>query len=194
MKLNALVLPVQVIMVTLITLAVVIGMTRAEFQQPYYQNGFGLDSQLPLMPNHFEDHLLAATAAGRGDPMGMAMPQSPWEAAQQPPRHPPVVGDPYSSFLRRKEVLMPLINDLIRFHNLNTGVYEVWMNVDQQMDHRNGTRNETAGVVTSVVIESPSAFQTIGGGSSAIGSDHHHHGQSPQDLEQLLMLDTAPCT
>lgn len=68
-------MPLQMLLVAIITLLVAssrTGIAKAEFHQPYYQNGFGLDSQLPLMPNHnhLEEQILsrnsAAGAAGNG--------------------------------------------------------------------------------------------------------------------------------
>lgn len=164
------------------------GPVRAEFHQPHFQNGFGLDSQLPLMPNlndhhpAFEAHLLGGNA--------LVLP------------NPGILGDfedspvDYnSSYVRRKEQLMPLITDLIRGVRGGYEVYEAYvLNVDHQLGHsmdRNGTRNETASVVTSVVIEAPNAFQfggatgAVGGGGSTVATAD----RTAENLEQFLLND-----
>lgn len=200
-------MPLGLLLAVIVALTMVTGMARAEFHQPYYQNGFGFDSQLPLMPNHhqMEDHLLQAATARTG-PSGGNVDSGLVNAANalmggstgdvvQP------VNQSYSAYLNRKEVLMPLIADLIRFHNLTNEVYEAYvLNVDQQnhgqMD-RNSTRDDTAvggGVVTSVVIDSPGAFQLGavggGGGSSSTGTGNSLLGEHSQEhLEQLLLLN-----
>lgn len=166
-------MPLQMLLVAIITLLVAssrTGIAKAEFHQPYYQNGFGLDSQLPLMPNHnhLEEQILsrssAAGAAGNGELTGLGLAAIVATDAQQ--QQPSI-----DYYVRRKEILLPLIADLIRFHNLTTEVYEAYvLNVDHGhgMGDRNGTgRNETAGVVvTSVVIDSSSAIGGVGGDQS----------------------------
>lgn len=199
-------LPLQMVMAAVVVFfAMVTGLARAEFQQPYYHNGFGFDSQLPLMPNNpLDDQLLVATAAA-GNPAQsgasldsrlISAANAAWGmAAGDVAIMPANVNHSYARYLSRKEVLLPLIADLIRFHNLNNEVYEAYvLNVDQHSGHhgqmdRNGTRNDTAGggvtLVTSVVIDSSST------GSSAVPLNTGNSAATHEHLEQLLLNDLS---
>lgn len=131
-----------------------------------YQNGFGMDSQLALPVDE-------GGGVGRIEVQMTAV--------------------DYYTYIRRKELLMPLIADLIRFNNLNNEVTAYVLNVDQQNDY-NSTRNETA-VVSSVVIDSSVIFNTAAGsavstagsaaGSLLLNNDHNNisHTNDEQDID-----------
>lgn len=205
LHLRRLAMPLQMLLVAVaVVMATVTGMARAEFHQPYYHNGFGFDSQLPLMPpnNPLEDHLLAAAGRGSSNVDSVlinAAANTAWgnggnggglEEVPGPVNYSSSSAG-YSFYINRKEVLMPLIADLIRFHNLNHEVYEAYvLNVDQQMD-RNGSRNDTAGggvVVTSVVIDTSGGSSAVASGVASAGAA----GSSSQEhLEHLLLNDLS---